>query len=137
MEIPDYILKEIEKYVKELYPDNLVSQIDFEIDCYIKCQSFDLSELDGVEKDELIDNLKRKHRSWVTVAAEIEALFEIKNLMDSISGEELHSEILQELEERKLDWNGARSAFIERRIKENRLAQKTRKKIDPIKKILV
>ncbi|MCG7866477.1 MAG: hypothetical protein JAY74_08905 [Candidatus Thiodiazotropha taylori] len=144
MEIPESALEQIRAYAKEEWPDDKDMQaytVKEELDSYRQFEAIDFSAISEPEKQLIIDDAKNNCDSWGEIVSsvedEVEALTQLKNLSYPKIDKEIIDEWIESSKEGNENFYQGQLEFIQAKIRQYEVIQETRRKIDPIKKLLI
>lgn len=144
MSIPDFVLEEIRTRAKESWPDDENMQeytVKKEVDGYRKYLSIDFSNITDQQKQIIIEEAKETYEGWDEITSEIEEEIEALTKLKEISHPRIENEILEEwmnaaAEENENYFRG-QLEYIKRKIRQHESIERTRKEIEPIKRLLI
>lgn len=112
-----------------------------EIDGYRKFETIDFSCVTKSEKQKIIQSAKENQESWDEISSkienEVEALVELKKISYPNIESKFVEKWLQEAKEENEDYYRWQLDYVKQKVQQHESIKRTRKEIDPIKKILI
>ena len=144
MTIPESVLEEIRARAKESWPDDKGMReysVKEEIDGYRKYQSIDFSGISERQKEQIIEAAKETFEGWDEISTqmedEIDSLKELMEYEPSDIPNELLEKWKKEAEEENEGYFRGQLEAVEKKARQHKIIESTRREIDPIKKLLI